>query len=314
VSLRDRIGLVVGALAALGVVPLFLSGTHTRELATAGAYTVAILGLDLLVGACGRLSFGQGAFMALGGYTTAILAARHGVRDIWTIPAAGGLAGAAGLVLGLPSLRARGRMFEVATFGAAIAIPTVALRFEALTGGAGGTMIGGHRPWVAYLVSWGVAAALFLVAWWTAVSRLALRLRAARDNELAASAAGLSRHLDRLGAFTIAGAYGGVAGSLLVIDVGHADPGTFPLRLSLLLLGGALLAGLGSIWGAVLAAVLIRYLDDLAGLLPHIGARRTGPASFVLGSLLVAFALARALAAAARARHAPAHDERAEGS
>lgn len=303
---RDQLGLVLAAGAALAVVPLFLSGGHTRELSTVAAYTVAILGLDLLVGACGRMSFGQGAFMAVGGYTTAILCGRHGVGVFWTIPLAGAAGGGAGLALGLPALRMRGRALELAAFAAAVAVPPLALHFDGFTGGAAGTAVEHHSPGVVYAAGWGVAAALFLAAWALTGSRFALKLRAARDNDTAAAAAGLNRGGGRLAAFTVAGAYGGAAGALLVVSAGHADPGMFPLRLSLLLLAAAVIGGLGSIWGAVATALLIRYLGDVIGALPHVGVHRAGPVSFVIGLFLVAVAVTHGLSAAvARARHAP---------
>ena len=76
-------------------------------------------------------------------------------------------------------------------------------------------------------------------------------------------------------------------GSLLAINLGRVDPGTFPLRLSLLLAAGAAIGGLGSVWGAPVAALLIGYLTDLTGLLPHIGKHRPGPTTFLFGAAVI---------------------------
>ena len=76
------------AVAVLAVLPFVLSEFRTVQLATVGAYFIAILGLDVLTGHSGQISLGHGAFMAVGAYTTAILMANHGVQDLWTIPIA----------------------------------------------------------------------------------------------------------------------------------------------------------------------------------------------------------------------------------
>ena len=93
------------------------------QLATVGAYFIAILGLDVLTGHSGQISLGHGAFMAVGAYTTAILMAHHGVRDLWTIPIAAAVAGAIGLLVGIPALRLPGLYLALATFGIAIVLP-----------------------------------------------------------------------------------------------------------------------------------------------------------------------------------------------
>ena len=133
-------------------------------------------------------------------------------------------------------------------------------------------------------MTWVVAGALFLVAWWLARSRFGRGLRAVRDNPVAAAAGGLNRGAYVVASFGLSGVYAGVAGSLLAVNLGRIDPGTFPLRLSLLLLAGAAVGGLGSVWGAPLPRLLIGYLTDLTGLLPHIGKHRPGPTTFLFGA------------------------------
>src|SRR5689334_25315198 len=104
----DALGLL--ALAALSaIVPHCVSSFTTYELATVGMYFIALLGLSILTGYSGQISLGHGAFMAIGGYTSAILTVNgvygHHLRDVWTIPIAGLVAGVAGLVVGIPALR-----------------------------------------------------------------------------------------------------------------------------------------------------------------------------------------------------------------
>ena len=95
-------------LALVALMPRFVSDFHARELAYVGIYFIALVGLNILTGYSGQISLGHGAFMGIGAYTTAILTVHHGVRDLWTIPLAGLVAGVGGYLFGLPALRLAG--------------------------------------------------------------------------------------------------------------------------------------------------------------------------------------------------------------
>src|SRR5213076_3583110 len=116
-----RIAGVAALVVVAAVLPRFISDYHALEWATVGTYFIALLGLNVLTGYSGQISLGHGAFMAIGGYTTAILIYDHGMRDIWTIPVAGVVAGVAGLLVGLPALRLSGMYLALVTFGIAVA-------------------------------------------------------------------------------------------------------------------------------------------------------------------------------------------------
>ena len=119
------------ALALLVVfVPRFVGDFTTYELAIVGMYFIALLGLSILTGFGGQISLGHGAFMAIGGYTTAILSVDHGMRDLWTIPIAGLVAGAAGLLVGVPALRLSGLYLALITFGIAVSFPQLPKQFD----------------------------------------------------------------------------------------------------------------------------------------------------------------------------------------
>jgi branched-chain amino acid transport system permease protein len=279
---RNGLALVLAAGVALAVAPIFLSNGHMVDLAVVGTYTIAILGVGHLLRESRRLSLGQGGFMALGGYTTAILCANHGVGELPTVAAAAVVAGGAGAAAGVLGLRLVAYSPGIVTLGLALVVPQVAVRFASFTGGAGGLALpgGSFAARQAYAVTWVAAGVLFLLAWSLARSR---------------SSYGVA-------SFALSGAYGGVAGSLLVINLGHVGPGTFPLRLSLLLLAGAAVAGLGSVWGAPVAALLIHYLPDVLGRLPHVGVHRPGPTTFLFGAALIALVVGRGMAAALSGR------------
>jgi branched-chain amino acid transport system permease protein len=302
-----RAKLVAFALGAAVVVilPFVLSDFRTVQLATVGAYFIAILGLDVLTGHSGQISLGHGAFMAVGAYTTAILMANHGTRDLVTIPIAAAVAGGIGLLAGVPALRLSGLYLALATFGIAVAFPTILKKFDHFTGGSTGiTLFGkptqtGHgvgvwgltnNQWL-YALTWAIGIALFALAWWLLDSRFGRSLRAVRDSELAATASGVSHAKYKVLAFGVSAAFAGVAGSLYAINIAYVSPDTFPIQLSLYLLVGAVVGFFGSIWGAVIGALLIEFLADLVGLIPHVDTKQAGPTTFAFGAILVGLML-----------------------
>jgi branched-chain amino acid transport system permease protein len=302
---RIRLAAFVLGVALLGVLPFVLTDFRTVQLATVGAYFIAILGLDVLTGHSGQISLGHGAFMAVGAYTTAILMANHGVRDLWTIPIAAGVAGAIGLLAGVPALRLSGLYLALATFGIAVVLPTVLKKFDHFTGGSTGiTLFGkpaqtGHgvgiwglsnNQWL-YALTWTVGGLVFLIAWWLLDSRFGRSLRAIRDSELAAAASGVNRAKYKVLAFGVSAAFAGVAGALFAINVAYVAPDTFPIQLSLYLLVGAVVGFFGSIWGAAFGALLIQFLPDIVGLIPHVDTKQAGPTTLFFGLVLVVLML-----------------------
>jgi branched-chain amino acid transport system permease protein len=269
--------------AFLALLPHWLSDFRASEVAYVGIYFVAILGLNILTGYTGQISLGHGAFMAIGGYTTAILVGHHNVRDLWTIPLAGLIAGGAGLLFGLPALRLSGMFLALATFALAVALPAVLKKFDHFTGGTEGIQLF-SRPgftgkgyqnvhglgrtltfndWLYYLC-WTVAAILFVVAWIILGGRMGRTFRAIRDSEVAAGSSGVNLPLYKTLAFGLSAFYAGIAGSLFALATTFVNPDTFPIVLSLYLVIGAVIAGLGSIWGIAAGALFIQYVPDLA--------------------------------------------------
>src|SRR5207253_652695 len=127
--------------AVVVVMPRLVSDFHARELALVGVYFIALIGLNVLTGYSGQISLGHGAFMAIGGYTTAILTVDHGVRDLWTIPIAGAIAGFAGLLVGIPALRLSGLYLAIVTFGIAVSFRQLLIKYRHFTGGTSGKIM-----------------------------------------------------------------------------------------------------------------------------------------------------------------------------
>ena len=269
--LSTGLALRIGPVLAVGLFLYFLPKARgdllNYEFSFVGIYFIAIVGLNVVSGYSGQISIGHGAFMCFGAYTTAILSANYDVGKYWTIPIAGILTGIFGLVFGLPALRLTGVYLALATFGLAISITLVAKRFEGFTGGGGGlhvsllsSPLGGvtTNEWNSYLV-WAVAAVMFLGAWLLLRGSFGRALRAVRDAPIAAVSSGLNLAKYKTFAFGISAAYAGVGGALLAISTSYVNPDTFPISLSILLLTGAVIGGLGSLEGMLFGAFFVQF-------------------------------------------------------
>jgi branched-chain amino acid transport system permease protein len=304
------------AVVAVALLPRVLSDFRASQAALVAVYFVALLGLNVLTGYAGLVSLGHGAFMAIGGYVTAILVSDQGLelfghtfssdlRDVWTLPLAGLVAGVAGLLFGLPAVRLTGAYLALATFGIAVALPAVLKKAEALTGGSTGINLFGlptltglgvettvlgrtltYNDWL-YYVCWGVALVALVVAWLLLRGRLGRALRAVRDSEAAAVSSGVRLASAKTAAFGISAAYAGVAGGLYAMHSTFVSPTVFDVTLSIFLLVGVVVGGLGTLWAQVFGAVFIVFLPDVAQRL----STQPGVPSIVYAAVLIALML-----------------------
>jgi branched-chain amino acid transport system permease protein len=276
--------MAAAVLAVYAFAPRFVSDFHSRDLARVGVFFIAIVGLNLLTGYTGQISLGHGALMAVGGYTTAALVVHEHWRDVWTIPLAGVAAGIVGFLIGLPALRLSGLYLALATFAFAVAMPSLLRKFSGLTGGGEGlrlleqaplqvtgvtgtVTVFGHsmtQNHFLYYLTWGIGLVGFLVAWLIVRGGFGRTFRAVRDSEVAAVSVGIGLARTKTLAFALSGVYAGVAGSLLAIQDEIVNPLTFTFLLSILILVGAVVGGLGSLPGMVLGALFVQYLPDLS--------------------------------------------------
>ncbi len=291
--------------AIVAILPRFVSDFHAREFAITGMYFIALLGLAILTGHSGQISLGHGAFMAVGGYTTAILTVDHGLHELWTIPIAGLIAGVAGLLVGVPALRLSGLYLALVTFGIAVSFPQLLKKFDGFTGGTTGKYPVPFSPpfglvttvnrWLYYL-TWGIALALLAAAWWLLRGKLGRALQAIRDSEVAAASSGVSLPLYKTLAFGLSAFYAGIAGSLYVLSASYVNPDVFPIILSIYLVAGLAVGGLGSLVGLIAGAALIYFLqnhaDTVARWINHLPVvdldpKRQGIPSVVFGVVLI---------------------------
>ncbi|WP_159941662.1 MULTISPECIES: branched-chain amino acid ABC transporter permease [unclassified Nocardiopsis] len=275
--------LVLAALGLAAVTALLLvTGDLTALRIAAVGYTMlAVAGLQLLVGGSGQISLGHGAFMMIGAYSMALLVLYQPMFplavNMLVIIA---VSVVAGIAVGAATARLHGPYLAGATLILAVGLPGLTHRYHEFLGGSNGINIrtAGAPPLLQGLVTNSEWKALVV---WTAVvlglavlatvstGRLGRRMRAIRDDETAAAMAGIPVGTTKVVAFVIASAAGGLAGGLQAYVLGTVTPSSFTLALSLTLLAALVLGGIGSLWGALWAAVAIVYLEiwasDLAG-------------------------------------------------
>ena len=264
--------LLVGVAVVLIVLPFVLSSYNTYLAAAVGIFFIAILGLNILTGYTGQISIGHGAFMAIGGYTSAVLSRDHHMNLILTMVVAFAICFVAGLLFGLPALRLSGVYLALATFALAISIPYLPLQWSTYLGGTGGLQVSTTQGnvWL-YGAAWATAAVLFLLAWLIVRGRIGRAFRAVRDSEIAAVASGVEIGIYKTLAFAISAAFCGAAGALYFMWLGGVGPQAFGVDLSLSLLVGAAVAGLGSLWGILVGAVFVGLLPTVSSTVPVIG-------------------------------------------
>jgi branched-chain amino acid transport system permease protein len=294
--LPNLVALCVGA-AVILVLPLFLGDTNEYRFAFVAAFFVACLGLQILTGYSGLISLGHSGFMLIGAYTTTILSVRYGWDDLVTIPLGGLVAGAVGFLFGFPALRLRGVYLALATFAIPIALVALAKKYSGFTYGPGGTalkrVLSGHE---AYITNWIVAGVMLILAFLVLAGRLGRAFRTIRESDIAAVSSGVNLWMTKTLAFGISAFFAGVGGSLYAITIGFVNPDTFQIELSLLLLIGVVVGGLGSLLGVVFGALFIEYVrlyapDILRWVETPFGApldpQRAGAGAAVYGMLLL---------------------------
>jgi branched-chain amino acid transport system permease protein len=254
----------------------------------AGTYAIFTLGLQLNVGFTGILNFGQAGFMAIGAYAAAILVVRAG-WSLWAaMPAAILIAMAAGVLIGLPSLRLRADYFAIVTIAFAEIVRYVAQNARELTGGNQG-LLGFDDQWLDVsdtILSWlpesmqgQFLLPLLIVVWVTLAILTGLLillqrspwgrvLRAIREDEDAARALGKNVLAYKLQSIALAAALGAIAGCFLALNLSFLSPGSFEPLFTFIGFTILILGGLASYLGVALGSLVLwtlleatRYLD-----------------------------------------------------
>jgi branched-chain amino acid transport system permease protein len=271
---QQLLGLALVVLLAAAL-PFFLSNYRVFQLTLVLAYSIVLLGLNMLTGYNGQISLGHGAFYAIGAYTAAILMDKFGVPYWLTLPAAAAVCLVAGFLFGLPALRLEGLYLALATFALGVALPQLLKykSFEHWTGGVQGIVI--IKPdapfglpinadqWL-YLFTLGVTIIMFLLGINLLRGRIGRAMIAIRDQPVAAEAMGVNISLYKALTFGVSAMYTGIGGALGAIAVQFVAPDSFTIFLSIAFLVGIVVGGLASVSGAIYGALFIQFVPNIA--------------------------------------------------
>lgn len=275
---RRILGWSLGTAAALILPLVHTNAYHLDVLTTALLYALLALGLNLIVGMTGLLHLGYAAFFAVGAYTYGLLSV-HWQVPFWIgwIPAAL-VAALCGVGLGATAIRVRGDYLAIVTLGFGEIVRIAFTNLDQWTGGPNGLLGIAHPSlWVPGkgMLDFGVSSApyYYLACVATAVvagvcvrlsrSRVGRAWIAIREDELAASCAGVPVVHLKLLAQGCGAAIAGVAGSIFAAKQGTITPDSFDFILSVMVLSMVVLGGLGSIRGAVVGALVLGSLPEL---------------------------------------------------
>lgn len=253
--------LVIGA--AAGSYPAYL-------IALAMVNVIAALGLNLLIGNSGQISLCHSSFMAVGAYSSSLLASTTGLPFWASIPAGALVAAVVGALLGLPARRLSGIYLALATLGFLQIVQIVIEEFADVTGGVRGLNTAKPSLLGTPLTSYGIYCVVVLVCVatvWLSInirrSRIGREFDAVRLSPHAAQALGISVARVKLTAFSLSAGYAGLAGGLFAVLVGFIDPNEFGIGASLKQLTYIVVGGLGSIGGSVVGAAVLSGLPEL---------------------------------------------------
>jgi branched-chain amino acid transport system permease protein len=270
---------------ALFLIPAVLNSFWLQIMITAVIYTAVTLGLNLLVGRPGLYSLCQIPLVALGAWFAIRVTQEMALPFPVLLVVSGLLTSVVGVIIGLPAIRLSGLYLALITLMAAGAI-TMLLGVVKYPNGGGGIwgydknipsgIVSLDRPSIAdsdlgyYRYCVVVVAILFLLVTWHIAGKPGRAWAAIRQSEVTAISAGVNTTFYKLWAFALSAFVTGVAGALVAAGPGGVGAGQFPIHGSILLLAVVLMGGIYSIWGAIVAAFLLRILprllDQLLGL------------------------------------------------
>ena len=280
---RDLIGIAIFALAVFALTLWLTSGVWLNALTMTLYAALLALAWNLLGGFGGQFSFGHALFFGSGAYASTVLQVTHGVNAWAALVAAVLAAGAVGALVGALAFRygLKGSYFALVTLAFAEVFRILALSVDFTGGGVGlmlplsesfGTMQFASRKGFVALMLVFVLVALGITAW-LRHSRFGAQLQAVRDNEDAARAIGVDPYRTKLLATIASAALMGAAGAFYVQVFHYIDPGiAFGPHVSVEALVGAIVGGMGTLWGPVLGAAVLHALGEatrnLFGTLP----------------------------------------------
>jgi branched-chain amino acid transport system permease protein len=278
-TLPRRLGVAIIVAAIVVFLSIKLNAFRDFQIAEIALEVIAVAGITVLTGLSGQISLGHAAFMAVGGYTTALLLLHLAWPFYAVLVVAAAVTAVAGAVVGVAAARLRGPYLAGATLMLGVAVPAaIAYAWPATFGGDQGLIVtfstpaflGANFPptrwqaWVATLVALVVLVLLANLDH----SRIGRNWRAVRDDDVAAALDGINVAAARIRAFVVSATCAGLAGALLAIVTLGVGPLDFSLTVSIALLTAAVIGGLGSLpgalWGSLVIVLLPTFATDVA--------------------------------------------------
>jgi ABC-type branched-subunit amino acid transport system ATPase component/ABC-type branched-subunit amino acid transport system permease subunit len=266
-----KAALLIAAFAGAIAFTAFANSYYVFIMATLALTAVAGIGLNVLLGLTGQVSFGHVGFYAIGAYAVAVLTVAAKWSFWAALPVAALLAAATGALLALPAMRVRGPYLAMVTIAFGFVVENIAVEWRGVTGGQNGIM-GVPQPALAGLAfgERGVAIASIVLAalttcgfWLLARSRWGAAMRAVKDSEVAAESIGLSPLRIKTLAFAVSALCAGVAGALFAALSGFVTPSTFSFSQSLLFVLVVIIGGAGSLGGPLAGAAIVVLLPEV---------------------------------------------------
>lgn len=234
-------------------------------------YAIVIVGLTLLVGYGGQISFGHNAFFGVGGYISALATTSWGLSPLLGMLAGVAIAATLALVTGFPTLRLKGHFLALGTFAVGLGFYAFAVAspyFNGFTGigGIPAFSVGSLSAELPFVKFW-LCGAFLLVAV-IAVAQLregrwGRALRTVATDEATASSVGIDAHRTKLTAFVVSAVLASVAGSLYAHTASYVSPESFSFNTILTFFMMLFIGGLGSVWGAILGSLIVTAVPEV---------------------------------------------------
>jgi len=297
---------LLAALVAMYLFPLWGSYYLVSLTNYLSLTIIVVLGLQLVSGYCGLISFGQVAFMGVGGYSSALLTSKLGLPFIIALPLSGVIAGIIGVIGGAPSLRMKGFYLAIATLAIHFVLMWLMLHLDFLGANRGlrcpsasiGSFVFDSDETMYYLI-FSVMVIMTFGARNLVRSRIGRTFVAIRDNDLAAEVMGVNLYYYKLLAFFISCFYAGIAGSLMAHQNLIIHPEQFSLLKAIEYVGMIIIGGMGSIPGVFFGVIFLVGLNEivmsltpvLAGWMPWLGMAPTASLGVIAFGLVLALFL-----------------------
>ncbi|WP_025845548.1 branched-chain amino acid ABC transporter permease [Paenibacillus ehimensis] len=235
----------------------WLTPFYTNALIFIAINMILAVSLHLVIGITGQFSIGHAGFLAVGAYVAAIATMKFHLPFPAALLAGGAVAACSGLLVGIPSLRLKGDYLAIATLGFGEIIRVVFINME-YVGGAAGMQVAHLTTWTTTFLCLFITMLVIMNFTNSTHGRACISIR---ENEIAADAMGINTTYYKVVAFTIGSFFAGIAGGLYAHNFYMIQPTNFGFLKSFDILIFVVLGGLGSLSGAVLAAILLTIVS-----------------------------------------------------